>query len=667
MKRIAMALCAALLAIGSTTLAGEVPTLGDEKSLYDLLDLDRPGLKAVKRAVDKGNFEAADKELLRYFRTRKPVALFGLDLQNVKVSKLEQRQADEALEHKFYAHKGYQPSFFYGDDIDWRYWPVKDNELRWQLHRHYWFIPLAKCYYLTRDNRYIDAWIDQYTDWVKKNPLDGVERLQAAGASQEEIAAERENIRFAWRPMEAGRRLQDLLTEFALTVQSSRFTPRFLNLFLRTYRQHADHVLNNYSEKGNHLLFEAQRMLFAGIYFPEFREAPEWRRSGIEILNREIGVQVYPDGMQFELDFGYHIAAIDIFLKALGMARLNGFEEEFPASYVETVHKMTTVTWNLLFPDYSNPMFGDTKSHDKASLLNQFRSWSRVFPDDRQLEWFASEGQRGARPDYTSQQFPQSGFYTLRTGWDMDATVTVVKAGPPAFWHNQPDNGTFDYWHRGRNFFPDSGSYVYGGDSAVLAQRNWFRQTRVHNTLTLDNRNLETTESKLLHWETSPEQTLLVTENPSYKGLTHRRALFSTQDGLLVIVDHASGEAAGTVGIHFNLCPAPVSFAKDGTLSTRFNDGNNIRIKSSGCKPLHIQQEEGWVSNAYRKKTERPAYAVEMEKQAGEELWIVTVIAPEDDERRGSIAIVPNRNSTADRFQVAVRVGGRTYTFKYEL
>ncbi|WP_417015694.1 heparin-sulfate lyase HepC [Alistipes sp.] len=667
MKRIAMALCAALLAIGSTTLAGEVPTLGDEKSLYDLLDLDRPGLKAVKRAVDKGNFEAADKELLRYFRTRKPVALFGLDLQNVKVSKLEQRQADEALEHKFYAHKGYQPSFFYGDDIDWRYWPVKDNELRWQLHRHYWFIPLAKCYYLTRDNRYIDAWIDQYTDWVKKNPLDGVERLQAAGASQEEIAAERENIRFAWRPMEAGRRLQDLLTEFALTVQSPRFTPRFLNLFLRTYRQHADHVLNNYSEKGNHLLFEAQRMLFAGIYFPEFREAPEWRRSGIEILNREIGVQVYPDGMQFELDFGYHIAAIDIFLKALGMARLNGFEDEFPASYVETVHKMTTVTWNLLFPDYSNPMFGDTKSHDKASLLNQFRSWSRVFPDDRQLEWFASEGQRGARPDYTSQQFPQSGFYTLRTGWGMDATVTVVKAGPPAFWHNQPDNGTFEYWHRGRNFFPDSGSYVYGGDSAVLAQRNWFRQTRVHNTLTLDNRNLETTDSKLLHWETSPEQTLLVTENPSYKGLTHRRALFSTQDGLLVIVDHASGEAAGTVGVHFNLCPAPVSFAKDGTLSTRFDDGNNIRIKSSGCKPLHIQQEEGWVSNAYRKKTERPAYAVEMEKQAGEELWIVTVIAPEDDERRGSIAIVPDRNSTADRFQVAVRVGGRTYTFKYEL
>lgn len=661
-----MTLCA-LLAIGSAALAGEIPTPGDEKSLYDLLDLDRPELKAVKRAVVKGNIETADKELLKYYRQRKGYAIYGLDLQHVKISNLEQRQADEALEHRFYAHKGYQPSYFYGDDIDWRYWPVKDNELRWQLHRHYWFVPLTKAYYLTRDNRYIDAWIDQYTDWIRKNPIDGVERLTAQGAPREQIDAERENFRFAWRPMEAGHRLQNFLTEFALTVHSPRFTPEFLNLFLRMLHLHATYVGDNYSEKGNHLLFEAQRMLFAGIYFPEFKDARHWREKAIEILNREIGIQVYPDGMQFELDFGYHVAAIDIFLKALGMARLNGMENEFPESYVQTVEKMTVVTYNLLFPDDTNPMFGDTKQHNRSTLKQQFANWSRVFPDNEQLPWFASDHREGKMPPYLSQAFTSSGFYTLRNGWEKNATVAIVKAGPPAFWHNQPDNGTFEYWHRGRNFFPDSGSYVYGGDSSVLAQRNWFRQTRVHNTLTLDNRNLENTDSKLLHWEVSPEETILVTENPSYSGLTHRRALFFTKDGVLVIVDRASGEAAGTVGVHFNLCPGKIAFAKDGTLRTLFDDGNNIRIKSSGCKPLRIQQEEGWVSNAYRKKSERPAYAVEMEKTPGEELWIVTVIAPEEEQSKGSIAIVPDSNSTADRFHVAVRVGARTYDLHYEL
>ena len=667
MKRILMTLCA-LFALAATGAAKEKPAAdADGKALYELLDLERPGLEAVKKAVGKGNYAAADKELLKYFQKRQGVQLSGLDLEKVTVKKNERKMADEALEHKFYAHKGYQPSYFYGDDIDWRYWPVKDNELRWQLHRHYWFIPLAKMYYTTGDNRYIDAWIDQYTDWVKKNPLDGVERLKAAGAPQEQIDAERENIRFAWRPMEAGRRAQDLLTEFALTIRSPRFTPEFLNLFLRMYHLHADYVVNHYSEKGNHLLFEAQRMIFAGTYFPEFRDAAEWRHSGIEVLNREIGVQVYPDGMQFELDFGYHIAAIDIFLKALDQARLNGMGDEFPASYVQTVEKMTVATCNLLFPDYSNPMFGDTKAHDRKSLLQQLRRWSRVFPDNALLKWFASEGRKGALPDYLSYALPDAGFYTLRTGWDTGATVAIVKAGPPAFWHNQPDNGTFEYWHRGRNFFPDSGSYVYGGDAEVLAQRDWFRQTRVHNTLTLDNRNLETTDSQLLLWEPSDEVTTLVTENASYEGLTHRRSMFLLRDGILVIADQVRGTAEGMAGVHFNLCPGEVEFGKDGTLRTLFSDGNNIRIKSRCTAPAQLTREEGWVSYAYRKKTERPAYAVEAHKPAGGELLFVTIITPDDEAHKGSIAIVPGDTTMGDSLKFSIRVGAGTHELGYEL
>lgn len=97
------------------------------------------------------------------------------------------------------------------------------------------------------------------------------------------------------------------------------------------YHRHAVHILGNYSDQGNHLLFEAQRMLAAGAFFPEFKEASAWRKSGIDILNREIKVQVYPDGGQFELDLHYHLACIEIFCKALRMADVNGFRNEFPS------------------------------------------------------------------------------------------------------------------------------------------------------------------------------------------------------------------------------------------------------------------------------------------------------------------------------------------------
>lgn len=153
----------------------------------------------------------------------------------------------------------------------------------------------------------------------------------------------------------------------------------------------------------------------------------------------------------------------------------------------------------------------------------------------------------------------------------------------------------------------------------MLAQRNWFRQTRVHNTVTLDDRDLEKTDSKLLLWDATPELTMLVTENPSYEGLTHRRAMFFTGEGLLVIADQVSGPAAGNVGVHFNLCPGRIEYARDGTVRTLFADGNNIRIKTSATVPVQIREEEGWVSTAYRKKEERPAYAVEAPKTAGGE------------------------------------------------
>ncbi|MEG1622531.1 MAG: heparinase II/III family protein [Alistipes sp.] len=660
MKRFLLTLCVTLVTLS-------VCSAQDRAALYTRMNLDLPGLESVKKAYEKGNIEVADKELLKYFRNRKAITLADLDLEDVKINKDEQRWADESLEHKFYAHKGYQPSYFYGEDINWRYWPVQDNELRWQLHRHYWFIPLTKAYYLTRDPKYVFAWIEQYTDWVKKNPLTDISALKVSGASAETIAAEKENVRFAWRPMETSRRMQDQLTEFCLTIKAPQFTPEYLNLFLQMYFLHADYIIHHYSEKGNHLLFEAQRMLYAGIFFPEFKDATAWRNSAIEILNREIGVQVYADGVQFELDYGYHLATIDIFLKALRMAQANGCANEFPASYIASVGKMTEFAYDMLFPDYTNPMFGDTKQHSKSSLRRQFNSWFQLFPDRTALQGFASEGRKGTLPNYTSKMFPEGGYYILRSGWGMDATVAIVKAGPPAFWHNQPDNGTFSFWQAGRDFFPDSGSYVYAGNEAVTAERNWFRQTRVHNTLTLDNKNIETTDSKRRLWTVTDSLVTLVTENQSYKELKHRRSFFFVENQLLVIADEVTGAATGTVGVHFNLCPAQTAFDRDGTFRTLFTDGNNIRIKTASSAKSQIMMEEGWVSTAYRKKEERPAYAVQVQKEQSEGLIFITVIAPDNNTYKGSIAIVPEDTQFDDTLRFSIRVGAHTYHLGYNL
>ena len=145
------------------------------KEVFSLLNLDYPGLEKVKKAYYEDKFEEASQELLKYYRQRTGVVNPFLDLENITISPTQQKWADDALQHTFFVHNGYQPSYNYGKDINWQYWPVRDNELRWQLHRHKWFTPMGKAYWLTKDEKYAKEWTYQFLDWIKKNPLQQID------------------------------------------------------------------------------------------------------------------------------------------------------------------------------------------------------------------------------------------------------------------------------------------------------------------------------------------------------------------------------------------------------------------------------------------------------------------------------------------------------------
>lgn len=638
--------------------------------VFSLLNLDYPGLEQVKSLHEKGQDKEAAQALLEYYRKRANVKSPDINLEQLKISKEEQKWADEALEHTFFVHKGYQPSFNYGKDINWQYWPVRDNELRWQLHRHKWFTPMGKAYRLSGDEKYAKEWVFQYIDWIKKNPLTPMSKEEYELVSAGEIKGEAENVRFAWRPLEVSNRLQDQTSQFLLFVPSPEFTPEFLTEFLVNYHKHALHILKHYSDQGNHLLFEAQRMVYAGAFFPEFKEAHGWRESGISILNREINVQVYADGGQFELDPHYHLAAINIFCKALRMADVNGFRDEFPRSYMDTVEAMIVFYLNICFPDYTNPCFSDAKLGDKKSELQNYKDWAKLFPNNEQIRYFASEGRKGKQPENLSKGFLQSGFFTFRNGWKQDATVMVVKAGPKAFWHCQPDNGTFEMWHNGKNLFPDSGAYIYAGDSEVMKLRNWFRSTKVHNTLTLNNRNLETTESVTKLWKPEGKVQTLVTENPGYKGLTHRRSVFFVDESYFVVVDEATGDATGDVSIRYHFHEGDVDTDPDKLAAYSAYDGeSNVALQCFAPKGTELVREKGWRSTAYRQRVERTAVAFNVKKTDGSPIRYITIIRPlkQAGKRPVLSARFLNKEYDPQGVSVEVSVDGKKKKLTYNL
>lgn len=634
---------------------------------FELLDLDRPGLETVRALYKKGKLEKAATALLDYYRQRKGIVDPDIDLNKIEVSKTDQKWADDALEHTFYAHKGYQPSYNYGKDIDWKYWPVKDNELRWQLHRHQWFTPMGKVYRKTHDEKYAIEWKAEYLDWIKKNPLVEVTDAQFEMDDKENLAAAVENARFAWRPLEISHRIQDQIHQFVLFEDSPNFTPAFLTEFLVNYYKHGNYILHHYSKQGNHLLFESQRMFFAGTFFPEIKEAAQWKKTGIDNLNREIKKQVFADGVQYELDPSYHLACINIFLRALTIARANHNMNAIPQSYIATMEKMIEAYYNIYFPDYTIPCFSDSRLGAIHAELRSFREFAKVFPENETIKWFATQGKQGKCPSYLSKGLLNGGFFTFRNGWDKTSLVMVLKAGPKGEWHAQPDNGTFNIWFNGKNLFPDSGSYIYAGNEEVQKLRDWFRSTRQHNTLTLDDKNLESTVSHTLLWQPEGDVQTLVTENQSYKQLKHRRTVFFVDQKYFVLVDEASGDAKGRLGLNYLLTDGETTTDQvNGIIRTNYKPGSNVMIQCFGSQKVNLTQEEGAYSTFYRKKTARPHFIFSTDKNDAKTVRFVTVIYP--DKEVGSVktsAKIVNASDT--EMKVEVNVNGHKKMLEWKL
>lgn len=579
--------------------------------LWSRLDLTLPGLEKVDSCCKAEDYDAAASALLDYYRARKGVVTPEIpEPAKVRVSAARKKMADDAMQHRLYVADEYEV-YHYGDDIDWTYWPIHENELRWQLHRHKWFTPMGEAYRATGDEKYAEEWVRQYVDWIRKNPLVTIDAAEFEMTGNSSLQGAKENMRFAWRPLEVSHRVQDQIFQFQLFLDSKAFTPAFLVTFLENYYRHVDYLIHHFSKKGNHLLFQAQRTFYAGAFFREFKDAECWRRTGVEILNREILAQVYPDGCQWELDPHYHLACINIFCKALEMASLCGLREDFPASFTDRLEKMMVFYCNLTYPDTQTPCFSDARLTKKEVILRDWLRWSRLFPDNAFIRWRATEGKEGSAPDYLSVGYLDSGFFIFRTSRDENAVQMVVKAGPKGEWHCQPDNGTFELWCRGRQLFPDSGSYVYGGDEEVMRWRRLFRSTAFHNTVTLDGKDLENTSSKTLLWQPKGRVQKLVTENPSYPGLTHRRTITFIDGKRIVIKDELRGDATGKVALHLH----PGLHAQP-----------YFRLSVKGPRGMVHREEQGWCSGQIRQKESRPHLIWEVEKKSKSPVVFTTEI-----------------------------------------
>jgi heparan-sulfate lyase len=617
-------------------------------NLLNHLDLNSPGLAKVKAAWPD-SLAAAD-ELLSFYRSRTSVkhpadrrsrsaeSDDGLGDTDLKV-------ADDALKHIFIGQSAYPP-YFCGKDINWGSRPVPDNEWVWQLNRMYFWDAMARAYLGTKDEKYAKEWCCQLVDWTRKNPQD-------------------EQHAFAWRTIEAGIRGYSWTGLFQAFLDSPSLTPEVLIAFLNSCHDHAEFLMTRYSKGNNWALMEAEGMAFIAITFPEFRDSKKWRNEAIARLNQEASSQVYPDGQQRELAMDYHMGCIGWFTRTYDLARANGQMDAFPESYIKIVEKMCEVPLKLELPDGSSAQFGDSWTGQPGHLWGSLLSWGKLYnrPD---FLYVATEGKEGKAPESTAFALDKSGLYSMRSGWDKNTVCLVLKCGPDGGWHCQPDNGTFELYAGGRHLMPDAGSYIYSGDPE---NRAWFRQTKVHQTLTLNGKNTNYA-AKLLLWKPGKDLDVLVVENAGYPDLTHRRAVFFVDKKYFLIVDEAIGSGTGDIDLHFQLGPGNALVNQDDfTASSDFKDGYNVLVKSMAQKGMTLHKEEGQVSFDYTKKEPRPAFCYSLKKEEKNSgIRFVTLVVPYSGEQPKVKAAIAGNPAVGDsHLEVSVSAFGKSRQIGYDL
>lgn len=568
--------------------------------ILEALDLERPDLASVRTAAASRDFDRAMSLLAAYYARRTGV---HYDARPTRADAAQIARADDVLAHVFDLGFGYPPQR-YGEEIDWMANPVGDIEWVAAVQRFYWQAPLLEAWETTQDQKYARGWVRLTSDWIRKHPVDPQH--------------------FAWLDIQVGLRAAAWAAAFDHLRASGAIDGKFLPVLLASVVDHGRKMfLYPRRSAHNKAVIEAVGLLRLGIMFPELRESKQWVARAWELLQDNVPRQVTPEGVQREWSPSYHRLVASLLVQALAVARDNGYVP--PPSLFQLTERMFDFWLAMTAPDGNAPMFGDTMRKPGARPDPEpMRIAARLFAKPELAA--VAEQRLGPRPAWLSRAFPDSGMYSLRSGWDEQATFVALHASPPAIsGHDQPDNGTFELYAGGRWLIADSGAYAYP-DTPFAAERDWFRRTAAHATLTLDGANSANAPRHWLFW-TGSHGDAVVFENQSYPRLTHRRTVFFPERRWLVLLDEALGDAPGVLEVHFPFAPGEVTAdPANAAARTDFPNGGNLLVVASPETEADLTLAEGQISYELNRKEPRTVATYRLRRRAPAVL--LTVLVP---------------------------------------
>ncbi len=444
----------------------------DEEALASL-DLEAPGMEAVKAAAQSGNLEAVKQAYLEYRRTKCP-AKWSLPPMSDKPEAATDAAGDEVCAHRIGGgwYKAITAPVDMGKDFNWTYNPVPKTdpsfteEWTWcAVARMQFWNRLSNAYARTHDEKYAKEWVAQLFDFTAKNNM----------------YAKRPGESTLWRTLDSAIRIgYPWPSAYFRFLNSPEFTPEAQWVYLRSINDHIQLLKAGLEVKphryGNWVSTECSGLYTMAVLFPELKQSAELRKFALERLLEEANCTIAEDGFEEELTPNYHYVAIDGYIAPLKLAKLNHLE--VPEAFRTKVLSMYQAPIRVMDQTGNAVPTNDSGIINAASMANE---GLRLLGDDPILTWAATGGKKG-KPLPEFDVLPYAGFYAMRGGWAPSDAFLFFRAGPVGIAHQHEDmlEVAFRAWNK--TFLFDPGNYIYD-------HSNWRRfaiGTASHNTIIVD-------------------------------------------------------------------------------------------------------------------------------------------------------------------------------------
>lgn len=525
-----------------------------------------------------------------------------------------------------------------------------DVKVPWELSRCHHLLWLGEAYLLTKDEKYAKEVVDQLEWWIDENPL----MYSINWTCAMDVAIRAVNWMYAINMISESKALNEIALK---RIHGSLF-------------EHGWFIFRNlekwYPYSANHYASNIAGLFYLGQLFKETKEGKKWWHFALEEYFLEVRFQVLPSGAHFERSISYHRLMTELYAYPYFM--LQRVKEPIPLDIQLRVESMFDFTDHYTKHNGMAPQLGDNddgrllpfvkrdfREHDYLLRIGSIgfgKHYESLSVDKMVLDIFFVLPEKNVIKAGNTQNSPGSVFKDHR-----DAGFVVLKHADLYLifsntslscypdlhrkmlgTHTHADGLSFELSVGKQDFVIDPGSYVY---TASAVERNRFRSTGKHNTLTIDGQDqVELLESNLFSVkgfiEVEKMEIIEGDEEISVSGskrwqlasdlnAAHSRKIELRTESEIEILDEISCGTEHNFVWHLYLAPEinPEIIAKDNVV-LRGPETVHLKMSFVSSNPFLVELVDCEISPSYG--VLRPSKSIRISMRASSDFFFLTQV-----------------------------------------